>query len=297
MRELATGATGRLAPPAPSSTRTPSARHQARARRTQALDATGSATSRRTSGHANVERRLRTACPNAHRGSLVMCVAVTSVQPLETVDPGSRGRVLALRRSASFGSCLMPSKPGWTAVFTSHTHRRQVRRVRISTYLAVPNRGDRELHEPRRGRCERLRERTYLLARCASKRSRTRNYSWTSLARYTASMTSPSTAKAFSRPSLAWCPATGWATTRSPLMRRSRSRSPSSTSASCPNFAALIYQNPLIQRAERTHDGRPYRISDVVDQKTFHSLELYQEFYRHSASSGRSRSRCHLAHR
>jgi DNA-binding CsgD family transcriptional regulator len=47
-----------------------------------------------------------------------------------------------------------------------------------------------------------------------------------------------------------------------------------------PAFAALIYQNPLIQRNERTHDGRPYRISDVVDQKTFHSLELYQQFYR-----------------
>jgi DNA-binding CsgD family transcriptional regulator len=47
-----------------------------------------------------------------------------------------------------------------------------------------------------------------------------------------------------------------------------------------PAFAALIYQNPLIQRAERTRDGRPYRISDVVDQKTFHSLELYQRFYR-----------------
>jgi len=47
-----------------------------------------------------------------------------------------------------------------------------------------------------------------------------------------------------------------------------------------PAFAALIYQNPLIQRAERTRDGRPYRISDVVDQKTFHSLELYQQFYR-----------------
>src|ERR1035441_9641427 len=47
-----------------------------------------------------------------------------------------------------------------------------------------------------------------------------------------------------------------------------------------PAFAALIYQNPLRQRTERTHDGRPYRISDVVDQKTFRSLELYQRFYR-----------------
>ena len=48
-----------------------------------------------------------------------------------------------------------------------------------------------------------------------------------------------------------------------------------------PVFSALIYENPLIQRLERTHDGRPYRISDLVDQKTFHGLALYREFYRH----------------
>jgi DNA-binding CsgD family transcriptional regulator len=46
-------------------------------------------------------------------------------------------------------------------------------------------------------------------------------------------------------------------------------------------FAALIYENPLIQRFERTRDGRPYRISDLIDQQTFHRLALYQEFYRH----------------
>jgi DNA-binding CsgD family transcriptional regulator len=45
-------------------------------------------------------------------------------------------------------------------------------------------------------------------------------------------------------------------------------------------FAQLIYQNPLIERYEQTRDGRPYRISDLVDQQTFHSLELYQQFYR-----------------
>ncbi|MGD0196519.1 MAG: LuxR C-terminal-related transcriptional regulator [Solirubrobacteraceae bacterium] len=45
-------------------------------------------------------------------------------------------------------------------------------------------------------------------------------------------------------------------------------------------FSALIYQNPLIQRLERTRDGRPYRISDVIDQDTFHSLELYQRVYK-----------------
>jgi hypothetical protein len=45
-------------------------------------------------------------------------------------------------------------------------------------------------------------------------------------------------------------------------------------------FAQLIYQNPLIERYERTRDGRPYRISDMIDQQTFHSLTLYKEFYR-----------------
>ena len=48
-----------------------------------------------------------------------------------------------------------------------------------------------------------------------------------------------------------------------------------------PVFAALVYENPLIQRFERTRDGRPYRISDMVDQETFHSLALYRDFYRH----------------
>jgi GAF domain-containing protein len=47
-----------------------------------------------------------------------------------------------------------------------------------------------------------------------------------------------------------------------------------------PRFAALIYENPLIERYERTRDGRPYRISDLIDQPTFHRLALYQEFYR-----------------
>jgi DNA-binding CsgD family transcriptional regulator len=48
-----------------------------------------------------------------------------------------------------------------------------------------------------------------------------------------------------------------------------------------PKFAELIYENPLIQRFERTRDGRPYRISDLIDQPTFHGLALYREFYRH----------------
>jgi hypothetical protein len=48
---------------------------------------------------------------------------------------------------------------------------------------------------------------------------------------------------------------------------------------------------------EQTRDGRPYRISDLIDQPTFHGLALYREFYPTSALSGRSRSRCPLARR
>jgi hypothetical protein len=48
-----------------------------------------------------------------------------------------------------------------------------------------------------------------------------------------------------------------------------------------PKFAALIYENPLLQRHAQTGDGRPYRISDLIDQPTFHGLALYREFYRH----------------
>jgi DNA-binding CsgD family transcriptional regulator len=47
-----------------------------------------------------------------------------------------------------------------------------------------------------------------------------------------------------------------------------------------PIFGALVYENPLIERYERTRDGRPYRISDMIDQETFHSLALYKDFYR-----------------
>ncbi len=47
-----------------------------------------------------------------------------------------------------------------------------------------------------------------------------------------------------------------------------------------PGFAALAHENPLIARYQRTGDGRPYRISDMVDRQTFHATALYQEFYR-----------------
>lgn len=45
-------------------------------------------------------------------------------------------------------------------------------------------------------------------------------------------------------------------------------------------FTALAHENPLIERYQRTGDGRPYRISDMIDQQTFHATALYQEFYR-----------------
>ena len=64
-----------------------------------------------------------------------------------------------------------------------------------------------------------------------------------------------------------------------------------------PRFSELIYENPLIERFERTRDGRPYRISDLIDQRSFHRLALYKEFYRQSGSSGRSRSRFRLGRR
>ena len=50
-----------------------------------------------------------------------------------------------------------------------------------------------------------------------------------------------------------------------------------------PIFSALAHQNPLISRYQRTGDGRPYRISDMIDQETFHRLALYQEVYRQIA--------------
>jgi DNA-binding CsgD family transcriptional regulator len=45
-------------------------------------------------------------------------------------------------------------------------------------------------------------------------------------------------------------------------------------------FTAHAYQNPLISRYAKTRDGRPYRISDVVDRESFRRLEIYKRFYR-----------------
>ena len=47
-----------------------------------------------------------------------------------------------------------------------------------------------------------------------------------------------------------------------------------------PRFAALSHENPLIARYQRTGDGRPYRISDMIDRQAFHQTALYKEFYR-----------------
>ncbi|HEX4484084.1 MAG TPA: helix-turn-helix transcriptional regulator [Solirubrobacteraceae bacterium] len=38
-------------------------------------------------------------------------------------------------------------------------------------------------------------------------------------------------------------------------------------------------QNPLVERIERTRDGRVFRFSDVVTAAELHALELYREFY------------------
>jgi hypothetical protein len=48
-------------------------------------------------------------------------------------------------------------------------------------------------------------------------------------------------------------------------------------------FSRLAFENPLISRTQRTGDGRPYRISDMIDQDTFHAPAVYQQFYRHFA--------------
>ena len=47
-----------------------------------------------------------------------------------------------------------------------------------------------------------------------------------------------------------------------------------------PTFTAYAHENPLISRFRRTGDGRPYRISDMIDQETFHATTLYKKFYR-----------------
>jgi DNA-binding CsgD family transcriptional regulator len=43
--------------------------------------------------------------------------------------------------------------------------------------------------------------------------------------------------------------------------------------------AALLPQNPILSHIRRTRDGRPRRLSDLVDREAYHRLELYREFY------------------
>jgi DNA-binding CsgD family transcriptional regulator len=45
-------------------------------------------------------------------------------------------------------------------------------------------------------------------------------------------------------------------------------------------FAAHAYEHPLIDHYSRTRDGRPYRISDIVDREAYHQLAVYQQFFR-----------------
>jgi DNA-binding CsgD family transcriptional regulator len=56
---------------------------------------------------------------------------------------------------------------------------------------------------------------------------------------------------------------------------------PESDASLLPAFTAHAHENPLISWFRRTGDGRPYRISDMIDQRTFHATVLYKEFYRH----------------
>lgn len=44
-------------------------------------------------------------------------------------------------------------------------------------------------------------------------------------------------------------------------------------------FQALAFQNPLIQRLQRTQDGRAYRFSDVATPQQLHATELWRDVY------------------
>jgi hypothetical protein len=48
---------------------------------------------------------------------------------------------------------------------------------------------------------------------------------------------------------------------------------------SLPTWERLGHTNPLLQRYLRTHDGRPYRFSDVLAPTQLEHLPLYREFY------------------
>jgi DNA-binding CsgD family transcriptional regulator len=44
-------------------------------------------------------------------------------------------------------------------------------------------------------------------------------------------------------------------------------------------FYLLAHQNPLAARYMRTHDARPFRLSDVVTSDEFHATDIYREIY------------------
>ena len=44
-------------------------------------------------------------------------------------------------------------------------------------------------------------------------------------------------------------------------------------------YARHALENPLVERYQRTGDGRAYRFSDVVTPRQLHATALYQEFY------------------
>ena len=44
-------------------------------------------------------------------------------------------------------------------------------------------------------------------------------------------------------------------------------------------FVRLGHQNPLIERFQRTRDGRPWKWSDLITRRELHGLELYREVY------------------
>lgn len=46
-----------------------------------------------------------------------------------------------------------------------------------------------------------------------------------------------------------------------------------------PRFAELADENPLIRSMRITRDGRPRRISDMIDRDTFHATAIYREVY------------------
>ncbi len=55
--------------------------------------------------------------------------------------------------------------------------------------------------------------------------------------------------------------------------------SPPVDPALVPRFAELADENPLIRSIRLTRDGRPRRISDMIDQATYHSTAIYREVY------------------